>query len=137
MLKEFGPKLPGLWNEKLFSWSQKKSLLRCLTEKVVLKRNNDQVCMRIVWLGGDVTELTVLITVGRFEQLSDFREIEEMILTMARKGRTGKQIAAHLTNDGQRSPRNNVALPSTVTRIRKQRGIFHQEKMCRPHVIAG
>jgi hypothetical protein len=37
-LKEFGPRLPELWEQGLFNWSQKKSLLRCLIEKVVLHR---------------------------------------------------------------------------------------------------
>jgi DNA invertase Pin-like site-specific DNA recombinase len=136
-LKDIGPRLPELWNERLLSWSQKKSLLRCLIEKVVLKRDNDQVGVRVVWRGGDVSELTVPVTVGRFEQLTAFREIEETIVAMAKKGEKDKTIAAHLTSAGHRSPRSNVVLPSTVARIRKQHGIVHQEKLCHPHVIAG
>ena len=42
MLKDIGPRLSELWNERLLSWLQKKAMLRCLIEKVVLKRNNDQ-----------------------------------------------------------------------------------------------
>ena len=137
MLKAIGPRLPELWNERLLSWSQKKSLLRCLIEKVVLKRDNDQVGVRVVWRGGDVTELTVPVTVGRFEQLSDFRQIEETIVSMAREGETDRKIATHLTNAGYRSPRSDVVLPSTVARIRKQHGIVHHEKLCHPHVVTG
>jgi len=137
MLKAIGPRLPELWNERLLSWSQKKSLLRCLIEKVVLKRDNDQVGVRVVWRGGDVTELTVPVTVGRFEQLSDFRQIEETIVSMAREGETYRKIATHLTNAGYRSPRSDVVLPSTVARIRKQHGIVHHEKLCHPHVVTG
>ena len=137
MLKEIGPRLPELWNERLLSWSQKKSLLRCLIEKVVLKRDNDQVGLRVVWRGGDVTELTVPVTVGRFEQLRDYREMEETIVAMAQSGKTDKQIAAHLTGTGHRSPRSDVVLRSTVARIRKQQGINHQEKLCHPHIIPG
>jgi hypothetical protein len=95
MLKEIGPHLPELWDEPLLSWSQKKSLLRCLIDKVVLKRDNDQVGIRIVWRGGDVSELTVPVTVGRFEQLADAATIEQTILTLAR-GETHRQ--------GDRSP---------------------------------
>ena len=137
MLKDIGPRLPELWNERLLSWSQKKSLLRCLIEKVVLKRNNDQVGVRVVWRGGGVSELTVPITVGRFEQLSDFREIEETIVAMAKQGEADKKIATHLTNAGHRSPRSDVVLPSTVARIRKQHGIVHHEKLCHPHIVTG
>lgn len=137
MLKEIGPALPELWNQGLLSWSQKKSLFRCLVEKVVLKRDNDRVTMRIVWRGGDVTEQIVPITVGRFEQLADAQQIEQIILSMAQAGQTDKQIAAHLTETGHRSPRSSILLPSTVTRIRKEHGILHQEKLCQPHRVPG
>ncbi|MFV1991261.1 MAG: recombinase family protein, partial [Acidimicrobiales bacterium] len=53
MLKEIGPALPEMWSQGVLSWSQKKSLFRSLVDKVVLRRNNDQVTMRIVWRGGD------------------------------------------------------------------------------------
>jgi len=137
MLKQVGPALPELWDQGLLSWSQKKSLFRCLVDKVVLKRDNDQVTMRIVWRGGDVTEETVPITVGRFEQLSDFKQIEQTIITMAQQGKTDKQIATHLTEAGHRSPRSSVVLPSTVTRIRKSHGILHMEANPTPHLIPG
>jgi len=81
-------------------------------EKVVLKRDNDQVTMRIVWRGGDVTEEMVPITVGRFEQLSDAKQMGTTIIALAREGQTDKQIAAHLTQAGHRSPRSNNARAS-------------------------
>jgi DNA invertase Pin-like site-specific DNA recombinase len=137
MLKEICPALPELWNQGLLSWSQKKSLFRCLVEKVVLKRDNDQVAMRIVWRGGDVTEEMVPITVGRFEQLSHAKQMETTIIAMAREGKTDKQIAAHLTEAGHRSPRSNVVLPSTVTRVRMSHGIIHMEVHPTPHLIPG
>lgn len=137
MLKEIGPRLPELWNERLLSWSQKKAMLRCLIEKVVLKRDNDQVGLRVVWRGGDITEFTVPVTVGRFDQLRDSEKIEATIVAMAKAGATDNQIAADLTNAGHRSPRSDVVLTSTVARIRKQHGIVHLEKLSHPHVIAG
>lgn len=137
MLHNIGPRLPELWKEPLLSWSQKKSLLRSLVEKVVLKRDNDVVALRIVWQGGDVTEQQVPITVGRFEQLRDHRQIEATILTLAKEGRTDKEIAQHLTTAGHRSPRHSTVLPSTVCRIRRQHGLVHSEKLAHPHVIPG
>jgi DNA invertase Pin-like site-specific DNA recombinase len=137
MLKEIGSALPELWNQSVLSWAQKKSLLRCLVDKVVLKRDDDQVTMRIVWRGGDYTEEIIPVTVGRFEQLSDAKQIEETIVAMAKQGHTDKHIATYLTEAGHRSPRSNTVLPSTVTRIRKLHGILHQEKQCQPHCVPG
>ena len=137
MLHNIGPRLPELWNQGVLSWSQRKSLFRCLVDKVVLKRTNDRVHMRIVWRGGDVTEESVPVTVGRFEQLSDAQELKSIIVTMAREGNTDKDIAIHLTEAGHRSPRSHVMLPSTVTRIRKMQGFFHMEAHPATHLIPG
>jgi len=137
MLRNIGPRLPELWSEPLLSWSQKKALLRSLIEKVVLKRDNDEVALRVVWQGGDVTELTVPITVGRFEQLRDHRQIEATILALAKEGRTDKEIARRLTVAGHRSPRHSSFLPSTVRRVRREHGLVHSKKLAHPHVIAG
>lgn len=137
MLRDIGPRLPELWHEPLLLWSQKKALLRCLIEKVVLKRDHELVHVRVVWRGGDVTELTVPVTVGKFEQLSNFCEIEDRIVAMAKDGQTDQQVATHLTEAGHRSPRSEVVLPSTVARIRRQHGIVHQEHLCGPRVIPG
>ena len=132
MLKKIGPAIPELWEQGILSWSQKKSLFRALVDKVVLRRNNDQVAMRIVWRGGDVTEEAITITVGRFEQLSHAKEIEEIIVAMAKQRQTDKQVATHLTHAGHRSPRSDRFLPSTVARIRMEHGILHKEGPGRP-----
>ena len=137
ILQDIGPRLPELWNQGILSWSQKKSLLRSLVEKVVLKRNNDQVQLRIVWRGGDVSEEAVEVTVGRFDQLANLKELKQAVLKMAQEGIADKDIATQLTNAGFRSPRSDILLKSTVMRLRKEQGIRHQEKSCHPHVITG
>jgi len=141
VLKNICPRLPELWSQPLLSWSQKKGLLRSLVEKVVLKRNHDEVALRVVWHGGDVTEMTIPITVGRFEQLRDHHQIETTILTLAKDGRSDNEIARHLTNAGHRSPRHIRFLRSTVTRIRLKHNLKHNLKQspipARTKVIAG
>lgn len=137
MLKQVGPALPELWEQGVFSWQQKKALLRSLVDKVVLKRDNDRVTMRVVWRGGDATEQVVRVTVGRFEQLSHAKEIEQTIVAMANQRRTDREIADHLTAAGHRLPRSDRFLPSTVASVRMQHGILHKEGPCRPHVIPG
>lgn len=137
LLKNIGPRLPELWSRPLLSWSQKKGLLRSLVEKVVLKRDQDEVALRVVWHGGDVTEMTIPITVGRFEQLRGHHQIETTILAMAKDGRSDKDIALHLTNTGHRSPRHSRFLPSTVTRIRLKHNLKQSHNPARTKVIAG
>lgn len=45
-----GQKLPQLWEQDVLTQAQKKALLRCLIDKVVIrKEGRDQVRVRIVW----------------------------------------------------------------------------------------
>ena len=61
---DIGRRLPQVWAAGVLSPAQKKSLLRCLVDKVVLdKPVREQVQVRIVWRGGDHTTLTLPIVV--------------------------------------------------------------------------
>jgi DNA invertase Pin-like site-specific DNA recombinase len=60
-----GPSLSTLWHQDTLSRAQRKALLRCLLEQVVLdRRTPDTITTRIVWRGGAVSELEVPCTVG-------------------------------------------------------------------------
>ncbi len=137
-LKEFGPRLPELWAQGLFSSSQKKALLRCLIEKVVLHRvAEDKVRTRVVWRGGATTSDDVRVPVGRFAQLSGAKEMEEAILRMAREGQSDQLIAEYLTSRGHRSPQSDVVLPSTVRTIRLAYRIFRRPSQSHPRRVPG
>jgi hypothetical protein len=60
-----GQKLPALWSTTVLSRVQKKALLVCLPEKVVIHRvERDRVHVRIVWRGEEVTLYDIPITVS-------------------------------------------------------------------------
>jgi DNA invertase Pin-like site-specific DNA recombinase len=64
--RDIGRRLPEVWDGDLLSRRKKKALLRCLVEKVVLRRlAPDTIQTRIVWKGGLSTTFEVLTTVGR------------------------------------------------------------------------
>ncbi len=94
-----GQKLPHIWNqEDVLSTTQKKALLRCLIDKVVIHRTvPDQVQTRIVWRGGATTTLQIPVTVGALTDLSNLAEMEQIIADLARGGQSDEDIAAHLT----------------------------------------
>jgi DNA invertase Pin-like site-specific DNA recombinase len=134
-LKDIGRRLPELWDQEILSWSQKKALFRCLVDKVVLRRQGDQVHARVVWRGGDTSSTAIPITVGRFGQLLKGKEIEATIRRLAKEGHRDKEIATELTAAGYRSPRSPVVLPSTVAAIRWKHGIFQHAGF--PKIIPG
>jgi len=139
-LKDIGPRLPELWNEqeKLFRTSQKKALLRSLIEKVVLHRlAPDRVRVRVVWHGGATTSGDVRVTVGSFSRLSDAKEMDALIVSMAREGQADEAIAKQLTERGHRSPQRNVVLTSTVQNIRLSHRILRVGHQSHPRRVAG
>lgn len=137
-LKELGPRLPELWKQGLFSAAQKKSLLRCLLDKVVLHRvHGDGVRTRLVWCGGATTEADVPVPVGNLAQLSRAEELEDEIVRLARDGLPDDDIAEQLTSRGFRSPKATAVLPSTVKAIRLRHDILIRHSQSHPRRVAG
>src|SRR5262249_60389821 len=63
--RAIGHKLPALWPTDVLSQAQRKALLRCLIDKVVLQRaRRDQIHTRIVWRGGESTTFEVPVAGG-------------------------------------------------------------------------
>lgn len=123
--RDIGRRLPEVWNGDLLSRSKKKALLRCLIEKVVLRRlAPDTIQTRIVWKGGLSTTFEVSTTVGAFFDLSGAEEMERLVLELFKEGKTDRQIARCLTELGHRSPQRDHVVRSTVQTIRHRHGLI-------------
>jgi DNA invertase Pin-like site-specific DNA recombinase len=135
-----GVKLPLIWDqEALLSTPQKKALLRCLIDKVVIQRiAPDQVQTRIVWQGGATTTFQIPVSVGALTDLPKFIEMEQVILHLSRQGQSDEEISDHLTTLGHRSPMDpHRVLPSTVKTIRLKHRIFLTPHQSHPRQIPG
>jgi DNA invertase Pin-like site-specific DNA recombinase len=134
-----GQQLPQLWSQDILTREQRKALLRCLIDKIVIHRVvPERVQIRVVWRGGDTTTFEVPVQVGSFADLSQAAAMEEIILDLSRQGQTDEQIADHLTALGHRSPmRADVVLPSTVRNIRLKHGLFLVRSQSHPRQIPG
>jgi DNA invertase Pin-like site-specific DNA recombinase len=118
-------RLPQIWGAPTTTDAQRKALLRCLVEKVVLDRGQHDVALiRIVWRGGAVSDLEVKLKVNSVAKLTRGPEMHDRVLDLARDGIPDNEIAATLTNEGHRSPNSeSKVLPITVARIRRGAGI--------------
>lgn len=116
-----GQRLPELWADPAVSREHRKALLRCLIEKVVLRRTGrDQAGVRIVWRGGASTDLEVALPVNDVTVLARYPAMEQRVRELAEAGQNDIQIARTLTAEGFRSPsRSTVVLRATVSRIRR------------------
>ncbi len=134
-----GEKLPELWSGQTLSQTQKKALLRCLIDKVVVHRSpRDQIRTRIVWKGGDTTTVEVPIAVGSLAELSNGAELEQQVLALYRQGHNDQAIAQQLTAKGYRSPLTPTqVLPSTVQGIRLKHKLLANRSQSHPRRIPG
>lgn len=134
-----GQRLPQVWHQEVLTQENKKALLRCLIDKVVIHRQvQDCVQTRIVWRGGDITALEIPVPVGSFEDLSMAAEMEKIILELSRQGRLDEEIAEHLTALGHRSPmQTDRVLPNTVKCLRLKHGIFQKRSQSHPRRVEG
>ena len=138
---DIGRRLPEVWDEDLLSQQQRKALLRCLIEKVVLRRiAPDTIQTRIVWKGGLSTTLEVSTTVGAFFDLSGAEEMERLVVEFFNEGKTDRQIAQRLTELGHRSPQRKHVVRSTVQSIRHRHELIRGARVkgtSRAHHVPG
>jgi DNA invertase Pin-like site-specific DNA recombinase len=136
--KAIGQHLPALWHHELLSQRQRKALLRCLIDKVVLHRPEPAtVQARIVWRGGETTTLSIPVPVGSLKDLAGAQEMEQIILQRSREGVTDEVIAEELTAQGYRSPMKLFVLPSTVRGIRLKHRQFLVRHQSHPRQVEG
>ena len=135
---QLGQKLPELWPTDVLSRTQKKALLRCLLDKVVVQRvGRDQVQIRIVWRGGDVTECVIPIPVGSLAELSTGQELEARVLQLYHAGKTDDEIVQELSAAGFRSPLHQELLVSTVRGLRLKHRCFLTRHQSHPRSVPG
>jgi hypothetical protein len=118
-------RLPQIWADPATIDAQRKALLRCLVDKVVLDRGEHDVArVRIVWRGGAVSDLEVKLRVNAVTKLTRGTEMRDRALDLARDGTPDDEIASILSGEGHRSPNcENRVLPITVAQIRRGAGI--------------
>lgn len=136
--RAIGQHLPALWRQGLIKPEQKKALLRCLIDKVVIHRaTRECVQTRIVWKGGETTTLQIPIAVGSLKDLAGAAEMERLVLERSAQGVPDEVIAQQLTEQGYRSPMQPFVLPSTVKLMRLRHGIFQVRHQSHPRQVAG
>jgi len=124
-LADLGRRLPELWDSGRLSVEHKKELLRSLIRRTVLSRPRaNSVEVRIVWVSGAVSTLSVRQPLRRSRDLPDYEVMVEKILALSAEGYTDAKIARGLTEEGFRAARSEEGIPAGfVTGVRRQRGI--------------
>jgi hypothetical protein len=136
--KMLGQKLPELSSTEVLTQTQKKAVLRCVLDKIVVHRvGRDQVQIRVVWRGEEVTDCVIPIHVGSLAELSTGQELEARVLQLHHTGKTDDDIARDLSAAGFRSPMHQKLLVSTVRGLRLKHRCFLTRHQSHPRSVEG
>src|SRR5439155_17549538 len=116
--------LPALWDSDRLRPAQKKELLRTLIRRVVLsKPAPDRVEVKVVWVSGAFSTLTVHPVLHRAVDVGDYDRLVERVRALAAEGYQDGEIARRVSAEGFRGARTPTRVPKRlVFRIRQRHG---------------
>jgi DNA invertase Pin-like site-specific DNA recombinase len=118
-LQQISETLPNLWQGGRLTSVQKKTLLRSLIARVILKRlAPDSIEAKIVWVSGHFTVRQVRQPVLHAGDVTGYAEMVKRIEVLGQQGQTDEAIAAQLTQEGFHSARAPEVTVESVHRIR-------------------
>jgi DNA invertase Pin-like site-specific DNA recombinase len=99
--------VPSLWNAADTTAADRKRVVRCLVERVVvvIDKASERNDVTIVWKGGLTTQHQLARPVSRFEHLKDYQRLIERLKELHREGLHRGPIAAQLNAEGFVPPR--------------------------------
>jgi len=122
-LADLSTQLPALWHCGRLQPEQQKALLRSLIRRVHLSRPVPaRIDVRIVWVSGAVTPLTLSPPTYRTAELGDYAHLADRVLALSAEGHADGVIAARLTAEGCRAARQGPVTAGLVGKIRRARG---------------
>jgi DNA invertase Pin-like site-specific DNA recombinase len=122
-LRDVGARLPALWASGRLRPEQQKELLRALIRRVVLTRPvADQIVVKVVWVSGAVTPLTVRPPIHREEDVTGYARMVERALALSAEGYSDHEVARRLEAEGFHSARSAGVADKQVLKIRRAAG---------------
>jgi hypothetical protein len=110
--------IPALWQAEGTTDADRKEIIRCLVEKVVVgvQRRSEQIIIRIHWQGGHISHHEATRPVRRYDQLHDLGGLMDRLVQLRQEGRTAGGIAEQLNREGYRTPKRRTPFTAWVVR---------------------
>jgi DNA invertase Pin-like site-specific DNA recombinase len=126
-LEQIAQALPELWASGRLTPEQQKRLLRSLVARVIVKRvAKDAVEVKIVWVSGHFSVSVVQPPILRECDVSGYERMVARVGELFGEGRSDREIAAQLTQEGFHSARRTTVSEATVQKIRLGQGWSHR-----------
>jgi excisionase family DNA binding protein len=117
-----GADVEGAWHSPGATPATRKRIIRTLIEEIVVRVEDDALCLVIRWVGGDHTPLQVRKNRTGQHRWSADADVVELVTVLTRQV-PDKAIAAILNRSGKATGRGNGWTRSRVNSLRNHRGI--------------
>jgi DNA invertase Pin-like site-specific DNA recombinase len=124
--------IPALWHAPGTTNADRKQIVRCLVEKVVVhvRCDSEFVDVTIHWAGGYESQHEFVRSVGTYAQLRDFESLMKRVVELRDAGQAAPQIAEALNADGFYPPHRRSPFSAPVVyQLLKRRGLIGNERM--------
>ena len=106
-IRAMAANIPALWSDPETTAVDRKEIVRCLVERVVVtvQPDSEYTAVAIHWQGGAVSDHTVVRPLGQYEQLRDYPQLITAVREWHEEGCRPQEIANRLNEAGFRTPR--------------------------------
>ncbi|GHO49712.1 recombinase family protein [Ktedonospora formicarum] len=125
-IRRLATDIPAIWAAPTTTDADRKEILRQVVERVMVnvQGNNEQVQVRIEWVGGGHTEGVLLRPIRTVRELSTYPQICQRVQELTEAGWTAVAIAQVLNEEGFRPPRSTKGFrPATVSQVQREIGV--------------
>jgi DNA invertase Pin-like site-specific DNA recombinase len=125
--------IPALWNAPGTTNADRKQIIRCLVERVVVhvRCDSELVDVTIRWAGGYESQYEIVRPVATYAQLRDFERLLDRVVELREAGQTASKIAKSLNAEGFYPPkRTGKFTVPVVYQLLKRRGMIGNERCC-------
>jgi DNA invertase Pin-like site-specific DNA recombinase len=123
--------IPALWDAPATTNVERKQILRCLIDRVVVqvRCDSEHVAATIHWKGGYESHHEFIRPVKTYAQLRDFEPLMARIVELRESGHDAEEIANALNQEGFRPPKHPGAFNKPmIYQLLKRRGLIGNER---------
>ena len=137
-IRELSNDMPGLWHAPATTPAERKEIIRCLVEKVVVhvKKDSEYVDATIHWQGGFTSQHELVRPVASYAHMRDFPRLCERLLELREEGFNATQMADKLNQEGFSPPKRRSPFSAELVRQLLCRQGISNEKACTPPLAA-
>jgi DNA invertase Pin-like site-specific DNA recombinase len=131
LITELSSHIPALWNAPGTTNSDRKQIIRCLVERVVVyvQCDSEFVDVTIHWAGGYESQHEIVRPVATYAQLRDFEPLMKRVVELREAGHAALEIANHLNAEGFYPPKRNGKFTAPVIyQLLKRRALIGNER---------